>query len=181
MKPKTIIAFTGPKGIGKTFTASHLLVGANVPQPAEIMSFAGPLKKMAAAILPTVAFTPEGKEITDYGLCGKTPRFIMQTLGTDWGRKLIGDDIWTEAMKFAIHESDSESIIIDDLRFDNEAELVKSMGGIVIALSGRGVEYTGEHESEKPISNKYVDLWLDVDKVPPASFAKIFNPECYRG
>ena len=27
---------------------------------------------------------------------GKTPRYLMQTLGTEWGRMMVDGDLWVE-------------------------------------------------------------------------------------
>jgi hypothetical protein len=56
--------------------------------------FAGPLKAMMAALGCTNAeIDGDRKEVPCDLLGGKSPRWAMQTLGTEWGRKLIGDDL----------------------------------------------------------------------------------------
>ena len=37
-------------------------------------------------------------------LLNKTPRYAMQTLGTEWGRELIGENIWTHIWKCHVTE-----------------------------------------------------------------------------
>jgi GTPase SAR1 family protein len=165
MKSPKIIALTGPKGVGKTSFCNALLLNPSIEQPSEVLSFAGPLKDMAKAILPPEAFTHEGKENPDLGLCGVKPRVIMQTIGTDWGRKMIHQDIWVDAMRKRIERSHSPTILIDDLRFENEWQLVKSLGGTVISLERGGVEYTREHASEFPIDPHLIDLVINLDRV----------------
>ena len=39
-------------------------------------------------------------------------------------------------------------IVFDDLRFENEAEWVRDMGGIVVCLYRGGKEFTADHASE---------------------------------
>jgi GTPase SAR1 family protein len=162
---KTIIALAGPKGVGKTSFCNALLLNPNAEQPSKILSFAGPLKEMAKAILPPGAFTPEGKEDPSLGLCGVTPRVIMQTIGTDWGRQMISPNIWVEAMRRRIMDSPAPTILIDDLRFENEWQLVKELGGTVIALERAGVEYTREHLSECPLDPHLIDYVISLDRV----------------
>jgi len=79
-------------------------------------------------------------------LCGKTPRWAMQSIGTEWGRKLIGEDIWIRAWKNTLPTG---AVVCDDLRFPNEAEAVKSMGGKIIRITRPGFEHNATHESEK--------------------------------
>ena len=160
---RKIIALAGPKGVGKSTVANQLLLNPNVNQPAGIMSFAGPLKDICKAILPPEAFTAEGKENPDYGLCGVKPRVIMQTIGTDWGRQMISKDIWVDAMRNRIATSALETIILDDLRFENEAELVRELGGSVIELTRADIKYTEEHISECRISKDYIHQIIDLD------------------
>jgi hypothetical protein len=152
---RKIIAFTGPKGVGKSTIAHKLLLSPFLDTPI-LFSFAGPLKKMAAALLPPEAFLPKNKEDPAWGICGKSPRFIMQTLGTEWGRKLIGETIWKDAMKSAIGSHDGDAIV-DDLRFENEARLLIEMGAKVYRVERPGVSYSSEHESEVPLCDSYVD------------------------
>ena len=104
------------------------------------------------------AFSYEEKENPKFGLCGKTPRHIMQTLGTEWGRKLIGDDIWLEVMLNRIRTTRSKTIIIDDCRFENEADLVHSLGGVVVQIERPGITYGGGHASEKPLPDRCIDM-----------------------
>lgn len=167
---------TGPKGVGKSTLAAMMSENEAIPNPIEILSFATPLKRMAASILPPEAFTPEGKEDPKFGICGKTPRHILQTLGTDWGRMMVGSNIWVEAMRNRILASDAPVVIIDDLRFENEWALVKELGGIVIRLERKGIAYTGEHASEQPIPPHMIDCVLDLDRVHPNHLSTIFNP-----
>jgi GTPase SAR1 family protein len=174
---KRIIALTGPKGVGKTTVARALISNPNLDRPVDILSFAGPLKAMAGVLLPPAAFTPEGKEDAALGLCGVSPRIILQTLGTDWGRTLIHKDVWVEAMRRRISASSARTIIIDDLRFDNEARMVVELGGRIIALERDGVAYTREHESEYPLSPFLVDFEVDLDRVSLGHISShAFNP-----
>lgn len=168
----TIIALAGPKGVGKTTVANALLSNPNIKQPVGILPFAGGLKKMLQAILPPEAFKPDGKEDPAYGLLGKTPRHLMQTLGTEWGRKLVGENVWVEVMIHQIQQSGLATVIIDDLRFENEWQMVKNLGGTVIALERNGCSYSSEHASERGLDPHLFDQVINLDKTDP----KHLNP-----
>ena len=93
--------------------------------------FAGPLKRMLASI--GVDVSDLSKNIPVPFLDGEvTPRVMMQTLGTEWGRNLL-PDLWLRIWR---HELDRTAnvVIVPDVRFDNEAELIRSLGGTIIHI-----------------------------------------------
>lgn len=89
-------------------------------------------------------------------------RTLLQTLGTDCVRGTFGSMAWAELMRDnvlqAIH--DGQSVVLTDVRFHEEFDLVQRLGGIVIgvwrgsvtsfsdALEGEGGR-GGEHVSER--------------------------------
>jgi hypothetical protein len=165
-----LIALAGPKGSGKSHIAK--LVTQNTG--GIVLSFAGPIKAMLAKaeILPPEAFLPEHKENTAHGRCGKSPRYLMQTLGTEWGRQIIGEDIWVETVVSQIKTLQAAQkhplIVIDDLRFGNEAKAIVNLGGKIYRVRRAGFDYTGEHASEQPIPEQYIEgeLVNDQDPIP---------------
>lgn len=127
-----VIGIAGPAGVGKD-TAADYLVG-QLPQYRKV-AFADPLKEMLRTGLSLDAAQLYGsdKETIDHRYeC--SPRHIMQTLGTEWGRQLIHPDIWVRALAARIG---AESVVISDVRFQNEADFVRERG-ILIHLTGRG-------------------------------------------
>jgi hypothetical protein len=64
-----------------------------------------------------------------YGM--PTARFLMQTLGTDWGRNQVHVDFWVAEWeaKASVWSRTGVSVITDDMRFPNEMEAVKRLGG----------------------------------------------------
>ena len=77
------------------------------------------------------------KETPSHLLCGATPRRAMQTLGTEWGRNMIGPDVWVRLTMHRVDEllASGVNVIIDDVRFDNEAEAIRERDGQLITLS----------------------------------------------
>lgn len=143
---RAIIAFTGRAGSGKSISAKHLIRRFN----ANRVRFAGPLKSMLHAIgLDSRHTDGELKERPCDVLCGQTPRWAMQTLGNEWGRELIGQDLWVNAWKSQVRQwSDSRLIVVDDLRYENERDAVRSFGGIVIRVARMGEIAESDHPSE---------------------------------
>lgn len=136
-----IVALTGVAGSGKS-TASAFLQSKG----RKLVKFADPLKNMLRVIGMTEDFIDgELKEGNWY--YGKTARYAMQTLGTSWGRECMGEDFWVDIWKDSVIGT-QYPIVTDDCRYANEATAVRSMGGIVIKLEGRG-GIAGSHDSEK--------------------------------
>lgn len=156
-----IIGLTGRKGAGKDTGAKALML-----QGYENMKFAGALKDMLRTLLfyqgaDNIAIERmiEGdlkEQPTDY-LNGQTPRHAMQTLGTEWGRKLIDDGIWVSAtMKRAVNGG---KVVITDVRFPNEKAAIEKVGGVVIGITADWITpKEGEHESEALIDDMIANL-----------------------
>jgi hypothetical protein len=134
-----LIGLIGRKGSGKD-TAAEVLEGFGFQN----VKFAGALKTMLRALLAyqgadeeTIRRMIDGdlKEVPTTLLGGKTPRFAMQTLGTEWGRDLIGPDFWLNTAMTKAAQGDT---VITDVRFPNEVNAVMDAGGSVIRIVAEG-------------------------------------------
>lgn len=145
--PRTIIAFTGLAGAGKSTAAMHLVHRRGF----ERVRFAGPLKAMMAALGCTPAeIDGDRKEMPCELLGGKTPRYAMQTIGTEWGRNLIASDLWIRAWQAAVARLPAGvPVVVDDCRFPNEADAVRAAGGILVRVERPGAGTASVHESEQ--------------------------------
>jgi hypothetical protein len=128
-----IIAFAGLAQSGKT-TAANFIPGV------KILSFADPVKQIALS-----SFNWDGVK-------DEKGRRLLQVIGTECGRA-YDNDIWIKKMRdqIKIYTPLYNVIAIDDCRFDNESELVKELGGIVIEILRPGCVPDG-HASEQGIS-----------------------------
>lgn len=168
MKP-TIIAFTGPMGAGKSEAIQTLREfrkqSGYIPDSNVILvKFAQPLYDMQEFIYNRVesVFQRPDDFIKD--------RFLLQWLGTEWGRNTIDKDLWVKLWVAAVQQiakrNPSAVIVCDDCRFDNEAEVVKSVGGIIVKIStaknGERIDTSrATHASEAGISFQYVDYLIE--------------------
>ena len=131
-----ILALYGPQQAGKSEAAKAI---ATLPRWSRL-SFAQPLYDMMSALLGEDARKLDKAAPLD-ALCGKTLRQGLQLLGTEWGRGLIGDTIWLNAMGAAIDRCQArgwEGVVIDDLRFANEYQFLKERGATIIRIEREG-------------------------------------------
>ena len=142
-----IIGICGLKGSGKSEVAKRLEIALS----ARRVRFASPLKDMLRVLgLSEDEIEGRLKEAPCDKLCGKTPRHAMLTLGTEWGREMIGPNFWMDAWQrnALSHLAAGSNVITEDLRFPNELDALINAGGIVLRVTRPGVK-AGEHESEQ--------------------------------
>jgi|TARA_B110000908_G_scaffold172527_1_gene240530 hypothetical protein len=60
-----------------------------------------------------------------------TPRLVLQEFGTDCMRHGFDDSIWVSMVKQQIMKQPSKNYVIPDVRFPNEANMIKSIQGEV--------------------------------------------------
>lgn len=85
-----------------------------------------------------------------------SPRLALQLLGTEAGRQVFGDAIWTSSVKARIDNNTIDmDHVITDCRFPNEIKAIRDWGGTVIWINrGKLPEWyrTAENENTHPKS-----------------------------
>lgn len=147
---KRLVAFSGIAAAGKTTAARFLEM-----RGFQRLRFAGPLKDMLRALgLSEAHIDGNLKELPCALLGGKSPRFAMQTLGTEWGRNLIDPDLWMKIWRHRTEEAlamPGGAVVVDDLRFPNEEAIIREMGGYIIQIHRHGAGTESKHESEQHV------------------------------
>jgi hypothetical protein len=162
-----LVGLIGRKGAGKD-TAAEVLLSVGY----ENVKFAGALKDMIRSLLAyqgveeeVIERMVEGdlKEVPTPYLAGRTPRYAMQTLGTEWGRDQIADDLWVGT---AIRRAGNfDKVVITDVRFPNEKTAVDEAGGVCVGITADWITATeGEHASEALI-DEIIERLPDARKI----------------
>lgn len=149
-----IIGITGEMGSGKDTVANIINNEFNLVR----LAFADSIKRGVCAMfnIPIDDLNDRSiKEIPHPRLCGRTPRYVMQVIGTELGRNLIADDIWLRTLQYQIEFAKENFIyggaVISDVRFENEVDMIKSMGGKIIHIvrEDNPFKTSMNHASEK--------------------------------
>jgi hypothetical protein len=172
-----IIGIAGFKGCGKTSFAKALTkhITENCYRTVLQSPFARPLKLTCEAIFGKAAWygTDEQKMVPapywneKLGEKYSSARRILQTLGTDVFRNTVHKDLWIYAQRnFLLNEGALDVVIIDDIRFDNEADFVRSCNGSLLHCVRADRPTTQDkHASESGVIVKDGDLRFDFNSV----------------
>lgn len=149
-----LIGISGKKFVGKDSFAGLLMeaCGAQeVPLSTQSMAFADALKQVASNIsgVPIGWFyDPKRKEVV-HPCCGKSPRKIMEEANAVF-KKCWGDDVFVRPVARAFSLSSADVFMATDVRFEVEADWVRSEGGVVVHLL-RDTGYSSFAKSEQGV------------------------------
>ena len=168
-----IIGLCGAAGSGKDTAASRLVLFHGFLR----FAFADPIYDAVSAItgLEIHELKDRSRKENCLGWISYSPRRLLQSLGTEWGRDMIHPEIWVMSLMQRVEGV--RDAVITDVRFNNEAEAILARGGEVWRVVGReaiiGAE-ASSHASECGVADKYIsatitnggsidDLWAAVD------------------
>ena len=147
---------------GKTTVATFLLRHLGFSR----VPFAQILKDMTRPILQSVGYSSQeilaleaGDKTEIIEPLGVSLRRIYQTLGTEWGRDCINPNMWTLLWHARVSDmlAADVDVVADDVRFPNEYDLIRSMGGQVWKITRPNTDMTCGHSSENGLEDKYFD------------------------
>ena len=94
-------------------------------------------------------------------------RPLLQWWGTEYRRALYGRNYWLDQMRDRLNsDRNKEFAFVTDVRFVNEANLIKSLGGIMVRVQRPGFimcDKTKDHTSETDLDNYDFDHTITND------------------
>ena len=163
-----IIGVTGFKHNGKDTIAKYMCDKYGYTR----IAFADPLKLICGILFGFNYQQLHGelKETPDNFWFGLTPRKVFQFIGTDLFRKHMNqldenfqDKIWllcaNKSICDILQQDSNACIVISDVRFPNECEMIKKFGGIIIRVNRSSANMSVDlHDSEALIKTLDVDF-----------------------
>ena len=160
-KPKSklfIIGLSGRMQSGKTTVANYL--NGNLPNSV----ISGFFQHAKEAFVDVFGLDMKPSDLNNQNTknsvhsCGKTYRQMLQ----EFGRKMrdIDQDIWVGKWKQCLPENGFDFLIVPDVRFEDEVDAIKDLGGVVIRLTRNPVK--SGHETETGLDGyEFFDLTVD--------------------
>jgi hypothetical protein len=165
-----LIGLCGYAGVGKDTAARVLLDELGFQR----IAFADPIKKALLALDPLIPAPGDGQvvrlseyaaerawvEVKEY----PEVRRLMQILGTEVGRNLFDPDLWVKLAKRKLESTLSVGdVVVTDVRFPNEARLIRGYGGILVRIDRPGFGPVNEHVSDRASERWAYDHRIDND------------------
>jgi hypothetical protein len=193
-----LLVISGKQGSGKTTLVNAYLQEFHSPAHDEKVvevRFAGPIYAIhdrARALVRSLGIE-----------CPEKSGGLLQYLGTEWGRKTLGDDVWVKCARAQVERIQADSkadgvkhltVIISDCRFRNE--FAEFPDALRVRLEGdrdvRKARAEGWRDTEDHISETDLDLtamngefdlrfWTDSDSMKPLMMVRLIREHFDRG
>ena len=171
-----LIGLTGRAGAGKSTVAQYLVEQHGFDE----LTFAQPLKEGLAIMLRELGvsledFEDPARKLRDIPEVGVTPRHLITTLGTEWGRDMVSEGVWVRVLaKRLANLWYSPAVVISDVRFTNEAQWIRELGGQIWLVARPAASRAApEHASEAGIDLSLVTCSIMNDDDVPAIHARV--------
>ncbi|MFN6965225.1 MAG: hypothetical protein ACK4S4_15875 [Pyrinomonadaceae bacterium] len=176
---RTVIGLTGYAGSGKDEAARALIGSRGFVK----VGFADPLREAMSRLNPIVGrrvvsgtfFPPHDLDVRyreavhKYGYDEAKKRFpemreLLQRFGTEVGREMFGPTFWTDQAKRQIDLlPELCPVVITDVRFQNEVDVIRDYHGLMIRIERPGVTAVNSHASDTNTAKLPVDVVISND------------------
>jgi hypothetical protein len=160
-RPK-LFGLMGTKGSGKDTSVAHLRSNPRIA----CYALADPLKQVTRDLFQMTEaqmHDPVVKETVD-PRWNRSPRELLQWLGTDCIRDQIDPDFWLKRFVLwydqVVRDGSVDAVFVTDIRFRNEAEMVHRLGGKVVRVV-RGERGGDSKDSTDPTHTHVSETQLD--------------------
>lgn len=129
-KEKQIVAFCGKKRSGKDTAGDSIASLGYFP-----IAFADPIKETCQLVFEfddEQVFGSRKEEVDPFW--DFSPRWAMQTIGTELFREGIDEDVWAKSLLARIDASDHKKFAVTDVRFPNEVYHLQKAGAEVVYI-----------------------------------------------
>jgi len=169
---KHIIAITGKKFSGKTYLSNRLIDHfTKQKKTCEILSFATPLKNIMKEISMYSEDIKNSEckikmytSIFGFQNIVDTPRRCLQILGSDIIRSR-DYDFFVRKMEKNIKSCESDYIIIDDLRFENEYNMLKDNNALVLKVVKETIDNDTHISEQFDMYDEQLTSGCDIDYI----------------
>jgi hypothetical protein len=145
---RRVIGLCGYAGSGKDEAAKGLFADGW-----ERVALADALRKALLALDPEIKLANVSAYLVHWESWDELKRQIpevrelLQRMGTEAGRDIHGQDCWVNIARRKILATTSD-VVVTDIRFANEAAMIRELGGVLIRVERPGVGPVNEHVSE---------------------------------
>lgn len=157
----TVIGIAGYARSGKDTVADYLVEHYGY----EKVSFSTPMKEAMYRLNPRITINESvnnpiriGVDVYGWeGLKERSPdvRGLLQRFGTEVGREMFGENFWVD---YALNSIvDGTKVVISDVRYPNEVNAIKALGGKVYRVERDGVGPANSHASENGLDGYEFD------------------------
>lgn len=159
-----VVGISGWARTGKDTVAARLVEKYGYTR----MSFADPMREALCRLDPLItvgemqgvglASAVEGLGWEALKSLSPDVRGLMQRMGTEVGRDMFGQNFWVDTAIDSIE--DGSKVVFADVRFPNEAEAIKNLGGEVWRVLRPGVGPANDHISETALDDHSFDMYI---------------------
>jgi hypothetical protein len=158
-----VIGLSGYARSGKDTAADYLVEHKDYVK----RSFATPIKQAMEILNPTVEVAGHYVQLASLlhtsgwesaKDLSEDARRLLQVFGTEVGREMFGQNFWVD---YGVNNlEDGARVVFADVRFPNEADAIKELGGHVIRVERLGIEAVNGHISEHALDGYQFDATL---------------------
>lgn len=165
-----IVGLAGPAKVGKSTTAKAAVASFKKQYPGlkvDRYAFATPIYEIVSYItgwdidkLKDLKYKEEiwTAETAPFPtLIGYSPRILLQKIGTECFRNIIGSNFWVDLTIKKVQHLDI--VIIEDARFENEFKVCD----LLVEIERSEIKYEMNHPSAMPPDPKYINAKLKID------------------